>query len=121
MPAGDAVGSASTAPSYAAPREAQGPSKQLSIKLLYPSVPHSACFTVKARGQASLCSMLHPTPHPIPTPTWSNAALLPTPPQEGNEGLRMERDMRQVRGGLRSQFARFARTVAIQLSPPTSG
>lgn len=78
MPAGDAVGSASTAPSYAAPREAQGPSKQLSIKLLYPSVPHSACFTVKARGQASLCSMLHPTPHPIPKP--SGAMLLSSPP-----------------------------------------
>lgn len=77
----------------------QARSKQLSMNLLYPSIPHSACFIVKARGQASPCSVLHPTPHPNPTPP--GAVLLsppPTPPQEGNEGLRMERDMRQALG-----------------------
>lgn len=56
----------------------QARSKQLSMKLLYPSIPHSACFIVKARGQASPCSVLHPTPHPNPTPP---EAMLLSPPQ----------------------------------------
>lgn len=123
MPAGDAVGSASTAPSYAAPREAQGPSQeQAALNKTFISLrsPFSMFYSESTwPSQPVLHAPSHPTSHP--NTTWSNAALLPTPPQEGNEGLRMERDMRQVRGGLRSQFARFARMVAIQLSPPTSG
>lgn len=74
----------------------QARSKQLSMKLLYPSIPHSACFIVKARGQASPCSI---PPH-IPTQRHLERCCSPhpTPPQEGNEGLRMERDMRQALG-----------------------
>lgn len=84
MPAGDAVGSASTAPSYAAPREAQ---EQAALNKTFISLrsPFSMFYSESTwPSQPVLRAPSHPTSHP--NTTWSEAALPPPLPWKAMKG-----------------------------------